>query len=290
MRDLVVHGDDLVVATHGRGFWILDNITPLRELARMQRESSISGPLLFKPQTAYRLRRNNNTDTPLPPEAPAGRNPADGADLDYFLPADVTGPVTLEILTADGALVRRYSSEEHPERLNELDYNVPMYWARQPPALSSARGMHRFVWDLRYPPPRAVERDFPISAIAHDTPLEPLGLIALPGSYLVRLTVNGAVHTAPLTLRTDPRARITPLGLSRQFSLARRIVRMMDRSYTEYRTALASQQPERAATLRALNLDLAAAYEVVEGADRAPTAQAVRATATLERRLAGLSR
>jgi photosystem II stability/assembly factor-like uncharacterized protein len=299
VRDLIVKNDDLVVATHGRGFWILDNVTPLRELTTAGRSGSPErAPLqpgpgdlaqafrpahLFKPQIAYRLRRNQNTDTPLPPEVPAGQNPPDGAIIDYYLDADVRGPVTLEISTV-GKMVRRYSSDDKAEPYDEKNYNVPMYWARQSRVLSAAKGMHRFVWDLRYPAPGAVERDFPISAIYRDTPLEPLGVFAVPGAYTVKLTVDGATYIRPLTLKMDPRAKITALGLTQQFRLATRIADMMNRSFS----ALSSPRPPAPShqdDLKAINADLATAYDAVEGSDRAPTTQAVKAVAALEQRL-----
>lgn len=300
VRDLVVHGDDLAIATHGRGFWILDNMTPLRELARSA-EAERSAPVLYKPQIAYRLRRNNWTDTPLPPEFPAGRNPPDGAIVDYYLAADAE-PVTLEIFSAPGAslsgmrtLVRRYSSDDTPEPLDEHAINVPLHWARPPQMLSAAKGMHRFVWDLRYATPGAVQRDFPISAIDRDTPREPLGVLALPGAYLVTLTAGGRTYTHPLTLKMDPRATITPGGLTQQFTLAAKIAGMMNRSFAAISAARSQPPasmprvvPDPNADLIALNNDLATAYDVVEGADRAPTTQAATAVATLERRLTAL--
>jgi hypothetical protein len=146
-----------------------------------------------------------------------------------------------------------------------------MYWVRPPRVLSVAKGMHRFVWDLRYPPPDAFEPDYPISAIYHDTPREPLGVIAVPGTYTIKLTVGGRIFTQPLTLKMDPRAATAPLGLRQQFALATKIVEMMHRSY--------------AAKLTDLNTDLAAALDIVEGTDRAPTTQATKAVADLERRL-----
>ena len=159
VRDLIVHGDDLAIATHGRGFWILDNMTPLRQLKSLQ-PSALSPAHLFKPPVAYRLRRDNWTDTPLPPEFPAARNPPDGAIIDYVLDGDGSGPVRLEILTATGALVRRFSSTDTAEAVDEKAFNVPMYWARSSQLLSATKGAHRFVWDLRYPAPGAVQRDF----------------------------------------------------------------------------------------------------------------------------------
>ncbi|HKW45230.1 MAG TPA: hypothetical protein VJN22_06185, partial [Candidatus Eremiobacteraceae bacterium] len=165
MRDLTVHGDDLVVGTHGRSFWILDDLTPLRQVT----SAALSAPaLLFQPQTAIRVQRNQNTDTPLPPEVPAGQNPPDGAILDYYLPTAASGPVTLAIYDASGKLVRRFSSDEQLHVPTE-GLRVPTYWVRQPQQLSAAAGMHRFVWDLHYPPPAATSFDYPISAIYQDT-------------------------------------------------------------------------------------------------------------------------
>jgi photosystem II stability/assembly factor-like uncharacterized protein len=334
VRDLIVHGDDVAIATHGRGFWILDNITPLRQIVghpervplRESRGSTLSGwtgrSLLFKPAVAYRLRRNQNTDTPLPPEVPAGENPPDGAMIDYYLAAEARGPVTLEIhrtsaslsasatATADRSgertLVRRYSSADPPERYDEKTINVPMYWARPPRTLPASKGMHRFVWDLRYPRPGAVQRDFPISAIVHDTPLEPLGVVAVPGAYTVKLTVDGQAFTQSLTLKMDPRAAIAPPGLTQQFTLATKIVDLMNKTYAaavSLKPQAASLQPQAASLqesqgsrrredLETLNADLATAYDAVEGSDRAPTVQATRAVTALEqraRRLLGLS-
>jgi hypothetical protein len=140
------------------------------------------------------------------------------------------------------------------------------------------------VWDLRYPTPGVVERDFPISAIYQDTPLEPLGVFAVPGAYTVTLTVNGVKHSQPLTLKMDPRAKITPLGLAQQFRLATRLADMMNRSFA----AISSPQPPASSLLtdlKTLNADLAAANDAVEGSDRAPTTQAVKAVAALEQRL-----
>jgi photosystem II stability/assembly factor-like uncharacterized protein len=298
VRDLIVKGDDLAVATHGRGFWILDNMTLLRQLrSGSQRRASLSAErpaILFKPQVAYRLRRNQNPDTPLPPEIPAAKNPPDGAIIDYYLAADATGPVTLEVFerspsrSGERKLVRRYSSDDKLEAYDEKAINVPMYWARPLETLPASKGAHRFVWDLRYPPPAAVNRDFPISATYRDTPLEPLGVLAVPGAYMVKLTVNGASITQPLTLKMDPRASITTVGLQQQFALATRIASMMNRTFDAIgrQSAPGSRQPADAgqSDLASLNGDLSTAYDVIEGADRAPTTQAVRAVAELERR------
>jgi photosystem II stability/assembly factor-like uncharacterized protein len=301
VRDLIVHGDDLVIATHGRGFWILDDMTPLREIAA--RHSSLvtrrstggaretgdeqRETFLYRPQVAYRLRRSNYPDTPLPPEIPAARNPPDGAIIDYYLAADAARPVTLEIFTASGTLVRRYASDDRPAAFDEREVNVPTYWIRPPQTLPASKGMHRFVWDLRYPTPGAVSYDYPISAVPHDTPREPLGVLAVPGTYTITLTVDNRTVTQPLTLRMDPRATITALGLRQQFSLATKIAGMMNRTFAAIQQS-SPQSPTRTPRdeqLVSLNTDLATAYDVVEGADRAPTSQAVKAVAVLEQRL-----
>ena len=214
-------------------------------------------------------------------------NPPDGAIIDYYLPADASGPVTLEIFSGERKPVRRYSSDDKPEPYDEKEINVPMYWARPLDALAASKGAHRFVWNLRYPTPGAVNRDFPISATYRDTPLEPLGVLAVPGAYTVKLTVNGATLTQPLTLKMDPRASITPPGLQQQFTLATKIADMMNRTYSAINPQSAVRSPQYDA-LVSLNGDLATAYDVVEAADRAPTTQAVRAVAELQKRFVKL--
>ena len=230
MRDLAIHGDDLIVATHGRSFWILDDITPLRQL---NDQIAKSPAFLYQPQDALRWRWDRNPDTPLPPETPAGKNPPDGATIDYYLAAAANGPVTLEILDATGAPVRRYSSADQPPPMDKIagEHPIPMYWVRPARILSAAQGMHRFVWDLHGELPKALNKEFPISAIAHDTPLLPLGAWALPGSYTVRLTVDGKQFTQPLTVKMDPRIK-TPLSeLQAQASLQAGAVSGMNQSY-----------------------------------------------------------
>ncbi len=194
IRDLVVHNDDVVVGTHGRSFWILDDITPLRQLD----EKIVAGPYLFRPELTYRVRRDNNPDTPLPPEEPAGQNPPDGAMIDYWLKSMPQIPrwptvAFLEIVDSAGKLVRRFSSADKPEPVNPKDYNVPMYWVR--PARTSVHGRGhaslRLGHDLSRCP-TVLSRDFPISAIYHDTPLYPAGATVLPGKYTVRLRSNRA--------------------------------------------------------------------------------------------------
>ncbi len=208
MRDFVIHGDDIVVGTHGRSFWILDDITPLRQI----KESDVSTMRLFAPQLATRIRRSTYPDTPLPPETPMGQNPPDGAVIDYVL-KDAAKEVTLEILDSAGNIVRHYSSNDVPAPVNEKELNVPTYWVRYEKPLPATPGMHRWLWDLSYARPKGVDTEYPISAIPHDTPAEPLGPSALPGGYTVRLIADHTVLLRPLKMRMDPRVVATPTDL-----------------------------------------------------------------------------
>ena len=231
MRDLVVHNDDIVVGTHGRSFWILDDITPLRQFSDQVTGSSA---FLFKPGLAYRVRRNVNTDTPLPPEEPAGKNPPDGAIFDYYLQAATAGPVTLQILDGSGRVIRSFSSADKPEVTTDQlgkELNVPLYWIRPPQILSAAEGSHRFVWDLRIPPPGSVRHDYPISAIIHDTPRYPLGPAVLPGNYTVKLEAAGQTLTQPIEIKMDPRVTTPTDELKQQFDLASRVWDAMNTTY-----------------------------------------------------------
>jgi len=228
MRDLVVHNDDIVVGTHGRSFWILDDITPLRQMSAQIADAPAH---LFAPQLTYRVRRDNYPDTPLPPEEPAGQNPPDGAMIDYWVNRADAQSITLRIMDASGNIVRSYSSDDKPGAVNQKDFNVPMYWVRPSQALSKARGMHRFVWDLTYPAPDVLSRDYPISAIYHDTPLYPQGATVLPGTYLVLLTAEGETHSKSLEIRMDPRVKTSPEDLRRQFELDRKIADSLHRDF-----------------------------------------------------------
>jgi photosystem II stability/assembly factor-like uncharacterized protein len=216
MRDLWIHDDDLIVATHGRSFWILDDITPLRQITEALANAEIH---LFTPAPAYRVQRDTYTDTPIPPDEPAAENPPDGAIVDYYLGHAASGAVTVEILDAQGQVVRRFSSADQPDisEANLKKQLIPLYWLRPFKSLSSAAGMHRWVWDLHYSTPTAARHDYPISAIPHDTPRLPLGPNALPGRYAVRLTVNGKSYNAPLTIRMDPRVKTSTAGLQKKF-------------------------------------------------------------------------
>jgi hypothetical protein len=213
MRDLWIHDNDLIVATHGRGFWIIDDISPLRDTAVLKNEAH-----LYAPAPAYRMQRDTNTDTPLPPDEPAAPNPPDGAILDYYLPA-AANSVTIEVLDGQNHVVRRYSSGDKPDMSEEELHRqlIPLYWVREFHKLSTEAGTHRWIWDLHYTPPATTRHDYPIAAIPHDTPRYPLGPNALPGKYTVRLTVDGKSLMAPLSIKMDPRVKVTTAALEKKF-------------------------------------------------------------------------
>ena len=226
MRDLWIHEDDLIVSTHGRSFWILDDISPLRQITDAVAKSEAH---LFKPATAYRVRRDTNPDTPIPPDEPTAQNPPDGAIIDYFLAQPTATPATLEILDAQGKLVRKFSNTDKPEITPEelAKELIPRYWIRIPKILSPGAGMHRWVWDLRYPSPKAARTDYPISAIPGDTPRSPQGPMAVPGQYTVRLTVNGHTLSEPLTVKMDPRVKSSQEGLALEFQKQQLLAHLM---------------------------------------------------------------
>jgi hypothetical protein len=240
VRDLIVKSDDLVVAMHGRGFWILDNITPLRQLDRPEggpaptssHADGVGAPprrsnvMLFKPQTALRVRANLNTDTPLPPDEPAGENPPDGAMIDYFLSKDANAPVTIEIKDAKGQLVRKYSSADAPVQANPKRLRIPSYWIRPPQSVSTKAGMHRFLWDMHYTPVPNVEPEFPMTATYRNTAPQATSPWIAPGDYSVTLTIDGKTFTQPLTVATDPRVKASAADLQEQFDLSWRLYQL----------------------------------------------------------------
>jgi hypothetical protein len=219
IRDLIIKGDDLAVGTHGRGFWILDNITPLRQLQDSIVKSSAH---LFKPQTAYRVRWNMNTDTPLTPDLPAGENPPDGAMIDFYLGSAITGVVTLEIKDAQGHTVRRYSSAD-PVPPDDPMLAIPPYWVRPPQKLSSQAGLHRFLWDLHLDPVPGVAPQYPIAAVYKNTAPDSTSPWAMPGKYTVVLNAGGKKYEQPLTLVMDPRVKTSTADLTEQYKLSKQL-------------------------------------------------------------------
>ena len=229
MRDLWIHENDLIVGTHGRSFWVLDDISPLRQISDAVAKSEAH---LFKPAVAYRVRRDTNTDTPIPPDEPTALNPPDGAAIDYFLAQPASTPVTLEILDAQGKLVRKFTDTDKPEPSPEelAKELIPRYWIRMPKTLPTSAGMHRWVWDLRYPSPRSTRNDYPIAAVPGDTPRAPQGPMASPEQYTVRLTVNGHTFTEPLTVKMDPRVKTSQEGLALEFQKQKLLASLMTQS------------------------------------------------------------
>lgn len=270
VRDIVVHDDDLVAGTHGRSFWILDNLTPLRQLNVIV---AASGDHLFKPQLTHRVRRSVNTDTPIPPDEPMGQNPPDGAMIDYILDTETYGPLTLEIFDAKRRLVRRFSSADKPEVIDETKQAYPTYWFRDPRTLPTKAGMQRFVWDLRYAPPEGFPRTFPISAIYRDTPSDPEGPLVPPGAYTVRLTVGTKQMEQPLEIRMDPRVKASPSDIQKMF----------DASYRCYDNIAKIRGLPKNAELDKLASEFLELMKITEEADAAPTAQALETISKLDK-------
>ncbi|MEO6835287.1 MAG: glycoside hydrolase [Candidatus Tumulicola sp.] len=286
VRDVIVHGNDAIVATHGRGFWILDDVTPLRALAREHGAvfaPAHPGVYLFAPQLAYRVRRDINTDTPLPPEEPAGQNPPDGAILDYALAASAKH-VVVTIYDDRRRVVRSYASDDAPPTpIPGLD--KPAYWERPFRAPATAAGMHRFVWDLREPPPRSQAQDLPISAVAHNTPRVPQGARVVPGRYAVTLDADGVAAERSLTVAMDPRIALSSAVLRQQYALAHELTAIADRSYHDAGAANAAGHTHAAEAFAALNDSATFLLDTVDGVDAPPTRQAAAAVATLGKRL-----
>jgi photosystem II stability/assembly factor-like uncharacterized protein len=224
VHDLVIKDNDLVAATHGRAFWILDDIAPLRQLDAKTEAAPV---LLFQPSPAMRIRASTNHDTPLPPEEPAGENPPPGTIFYYYLKSPAQHEVKLEILDASGKVVRTYSSKDQPFR-PAIPPAFPMYWFHPAEPLSTAAGMHRFVWDIRFAAPPVFQPGYSMSTVAgRDVPREPEGPQALPGSYQLRLTVDGTASTQPFKLTMDPRVKVSAQDIEKQFALGLKLANAM---------------------------------------------------------------
>ncbi len=244
VRDITVKDDatclcaDLVAATHGRGFWILDDVTPLRQAAAIRAAQASGAAYLVKPVTAVRVRFGMNDPTPWPPEVPAGENPPPGAILDYFLAKDASSPVKIEILDAAGRVVRTYASTDpvpNPapaidpvaynkvcqETPNAPDCGLPLYWPAAPMVVSTRAGMHRVWWDMRHEPiGEGGGRGGGAAAAVPRRTYPPVNAPwAAPGSYTVRLTVDGKAYTQPIVLQLDPRVKAPAADLALLASL-----------------------------------------------------------------------
>lgn len=318
VRDLLVHGNDLIAATQGRALWVLDDVSPLRQATA----DTASAPVyLYTPAPAVRVRANENRDTPLPPETPLGQNPPVGAIIDYRLARAVRGPLTLEIRDSAGALVRRFASDEQPAALN-ADRYFDKGWLGSPAVLSTAAGAHRFVWNLRYPRPAALKYGYSIAATwDSDTPLTPEGTLVLPGQYQVILTADGKSYRASLTVTMDPRVPVDRSELAAELALYQQISSALQRTWQGHgevqsvrdqlvaaqqklatppghpslRAALdtvkAQTEPlvsgggETTTNLAAISDALTAIAADVEGADNAPTSGQRQAFAEYQRNL-----
>jgi photosystem II stability/assembly factor-like uncharacterized protein len=213
IRDLVIHEDDLVLGTHGRSFWILDNINPLRQInIATQKETA-----LFKPQKAIRVRWNMNNDTPLPPEEPAGENPPDGAIIDYYLNSNSSTPITIEISNEKGNVIRTFSSNDTLYKIPAV--NIPLYWIRPQQILSAQAGAHRFTWDMKYAPLN-VPSQYPIAAVVNNTAPQSTAPWVLPGNYTIRLKVGSKIMEQTITITMDPRVKTSMSDLKRQYELS----------------------------------------------------------------------
>ena len=288
VRDIAVKDDstclcaDLVAGTHGRGFWILDNLTPLRHFA--QRRGDV---FLVRPLAAVRVRFGTNEPTPWPPELPAGENPPEGAVLDYFLPGDASDPVKLEIVNSAGRVVRSYSSDDpafEPDdalcrkKPTATDCGLPLYWPAPAMRLGARAGMHRFAWDLRYQPVAAGNLQEAgdvdaTGAVPHRSTHSPAAPWAPPGRYVVRLTVSGRSFTQPLMLRLDPRLKTSVAGLRQ---LATLTTEMYDAAAAAHAASLQARD-SLAPRLESASKAALAAAMAMDGADVTPTAAQVAA-------------
>ncbi|HET9685023.1 MAG TPA: hypothetical protein VFP15_13030, partial [Gemmatimonadaceae bacterium] len=252
--DSTCHCSDLIAGTHGRGYWILDDVTPLRQAAELKAAEASHAPYLFKPATALRVRFGTNDPTPWPPELPAGENPPPGGIIDYYLPADAQGPVRLEILDASGKLIRSYASTDpllNPDpAMDPAGYNavcqhnpsapdcaLPLYWPAPQMIVSPKAGMHRFSWDLHYDPvggPVEQSGEEAQGAVPHRTHPVVNAPWAPAGSYTVRLTVDGKSYTQPLTLRLDPRVKTAAADLARLATLSRELHDAAKATHADY--------------------------------------------------------
>ena len=289
VRDLHVHGSDLVAATYGRGLWILDDVSPLRQVDETRATA------LFKPAEATRVRFDNHPDTPLSVDLPHGDNPPEGAIIYYYLKAPAR-EITLEVHDANGNIVRRFSSSTPPP--DKRAANVPEYWFAPPDVLTTNAGLNRFAWNLEWEHPDALTYNFrgrhidyieytlPDHAVPGKTPrYQPPGPLAAPGKYEVVLTVDGKTFRQPLTIRLDPRVHVNGGDLEAQLEAARMIDDWMNISYRAYnditalRAALAKVQMtgESRDALQSLDKELT---ELQEGSNDAPGFGAVNRDVT----------
>ncbi|MGH7656256.1 MAG: WD40/YVTN/BNR-like repeat-containing protein [Gemmatimonadaceae bacterium] len=248
VRDITIKGNDLVIATHGRGIWILDDISMLRQLAATQVAERAH---LYAPGEAVRVRRNTSADTPMPPDIPHALNPMQGAIIDYWLAAAPSGVVTLDVLDAGGKLVRHLSSAPQAPLPEAARPPHPNFWIAPPFVLPASAGENRTHWDLRYDDPPAFSHSFEINANPGLTPASPQGALAMPGEYTLRLTVDGRAYTQKVKVKNDPRSRAGALALAAQHALLMKITDGIHASWDGDQQAVAL----RAAAVKAAGAD-----------------------------------
>jgi len=260
VRDITIKDNDLIIATYGRGFWVLDDYSSLRQLSG----ATVNEPAhLFQPGDAFRVRRNVGSDTPFPPEVPHALNPVDGAIIDYWLSASLSSEVTLDVLDNAGAVVRHFSSAPRAPVSEAARPPHPNFWVATPFALPKNPGANRTNWDLRYDSPTALTHSFEINANPGLTPSSPLGPLALPGVYTLKLTVEGRTYTAPAAVKPDPRSPATLVALRAQHDLQMKIVDAMSAAFESHRIAQALRDALRGA------IPAGAAPELSDAAARA---------------------
>ena len=279
IRDLVIKDDDLVIGTHGRSFWILDDITPLRQI---KADLAKSEAIFYQPQNPYRVRWNIYTDTPVPQEEAAGQNPPDGAIFNYYLKEKSQGEVTLEIFDTLGKSVRKFSSNDKPYTIP--DVNIPLYWIRPQQILSAEAGSQRFVWDMHYKPldePAA----YPISATYLDTATDPTSPWVLAGNYTAKMTMNGKTYTQTFTIKQDPRVKTSPEKMKQIHDLS-----MICYEAKQKITNKLKENPpkETEAKLNKLKNAFSSIFNILVDTDMPVTSQTVKALEEVSRELVGL--
>ena len=263
IRDLVIKDDDLVIGTHGRSFWILDDITALRQL---NNQLTNEPAILYKPQTAMRVRWCMYPDTPIPQEEPAGQNPPDGAIINYYLGSNANN-IQLQILDSKGNIIRKYASTDTV--YNVPENNVPSYWIRPQQILSANAGAHRFMWDMHYQPLN-VPPTYPISATYMNTAPDATSPWVMPGLYTAKLLVDGKEFNQPITVKMDPRVKTSVKDLAAQHAL----------SVTCYNYIIkckaALKFGENAALSKYLN-SFSSLQNILQESDMPPTTQTIKA-------------
>lgn len=260
IRDLVIKDDDIVVGTHGRSFWILDNITSLRQLVNKAKQVD---NILYKPQTAIRIRWNNYTDSPVPQEEPAGQNPPDGAIIDYYLSENANEVVTLQIKDEKNNLIRTFRSDDKPYEIPPV--NIPLYWIRPQQLLSAKAGSHRFLWDLHYTPMNTPP-SYPIAAVYGNTAPETTSPWVMPGNYTAVLKVNGKSYTQRINLKMDPRVSTPVADLQTQHDYS-----ML--CYSNMIKAISYNDP----SFNSIVGEYKRLMHILQGSDMTPTEQVINA-------------